>query len=237
MAFILRKRSDFLAIAKYGFFVRGHSVLMQICRVRFNGLLTKSSESEPRNKMPALCSLENATTIAPNGQHASQPQIFYGITASKKVGNAVCRNRAKRRLRALVRSELASILQKELAGILQKESGGLRAGCWQATTQQNPRLERGTGNYAFLSTKTANNTLPAGVELGEKNAERCIGTGFAFVFIASKNTPVAKWQDLKSEFCREIRDGISKVDERRVPWKKPSGPVGRRTGSAPARAH
>ena len=37
---------------------------------------------------------------------ASSPQPRYGITCSKKVGNAVARNRAKRRLRALANSVL-----------------------------------------------------------------------------------------------------------------------------------
>ena len=32
-----------------------------------------------------------------------------GLTASKKIGNAVCRNRARRRLRALIRLHLASM--------------------------------------------------------------------------------------------------------------------------------
>ena len=37
---------------------------------------------------------------------ASAPRPRYGITCSKKVGNAVARNRAKRRLRALANSVL-----------------------------------------------------------------------------------------------------------------------------------
>ncbi|MDA8635665.1 ribonuclease P protein component [Rhodobacteraceae bacterium] len=37
---------------------------------------------------------------------ASAPQPRYGITCSKKVGNAVTRNRAKRRLRALANNVL-----------------------------------------------------------------------------------------------------------------------------------
>lgn len=37
-----------------------------------------------------------------------QPHLpLYGLTASKKIGNAVIRNRARRRLRALVRLHLA----------------------------------------------------------------------------------------------------------------------------------
>ena len=36
-------------------------------------------------------------------------QIAYGIVASKKVGNAVCRNKAKRRLRDIIRTHLPVI--------------------------------------------------------------------------------------------------------------------------------
>ena len=35
--------------------------------------------------------------------------IIYGVVASKKVGNAVCRNKAKRRLRDLIRTHLPTI--------------------------------------------------------------------------------------------------------------------------------
>lgn len=34
--------------------------------------------------------------------------IGYGVVASKKVGNAVCRNKAKRRLRDIIRNHLPS---------------------------------------------------------------------------------------------------------------------------------
>ena len=37
---------------------------------------------------------------------------LYGLTASKKIGNAVRRNRARRRLRALVRVHLAPVAQQ-----------------------------------------------------------------------------------------------------------------------------
>ena len=39
------------------------------------------------------------------------PQVRIGFTASKKIGNAVLRNRAKRRLRALAREVLAGLAQ------------------------------------------------------------------------------------------------------------------------------
>lgn len=41
-----------------------------------------------------------------------------GFTASKRVGNAVCRNRAKRRLRALVRGEMANYARESVDYVL-----------------------------------------------------------------------------------------------------------------------
>lgn len=37
-------------------------------------------------------------------KHSTEHELLYGVVASKKVGNAVNRNRAKRRLRALIHS-------------------------------------------------------------------------------------------------------------------------------------
>lgn len=45
---------------------------------------------------------------APRGDHAT-PQLRIGFTASRKVGNAVARNRAKRRLRALADLAMADL--------------------------------------------------------------------------------------------------------------------------------
>ena len=42
-------------------------------------------------------------------RHDGTPDIRAGFTCSKKVGNAVARNRAKRRLRALARLDLARL--------------------------------------------------------------------------------------------------------------------------------
>jgi len=45
-------------------------------------------------------------------QHPPSPTVHYGLTASKKVGNAVTRNKARRRLRALA-AELMPFAAKE----------------------------------------------------------------------------------------------------------------------------
>jgi len=63
----LKKRSEFLAVAKTGLKWVTPAFIIQVYR------------------------------------RPSEESIRYGITASRKVGNAVKRNRAKRRLRALVR--------------------------------------------------------------------------------------------------------------------------------------
>jgi ribonuclease P protein component len=52
----------------------------------------------------------------PVGRDTTQPRI--GFTASKKVGNAIARNRAKRRLRALAREVLQPQVQPSLDYVL-----------------------------------------------------------------------------------------------------------------------
>lgn len=43
--------------------------------------------------------------------HADQTAIRYGVTATKRIGNAVIRNRAKRRLREIARTLLPQLGQ------------------------------------------------------------------------------------------------------------------------------
>jgi ribonuclease P protein component len=61
----------------------------------------------------AACGLRRVTPAfilqaAPRGEHPT-PALRIGFTASRKVGNAVARNRAKRRLRALADREMAGL--------------------------------------------------------------------------------------------------------------------------------
>jgi ribonuclease P protein component len=56
--------------------------------------------------------------VAPQPEGRDNPQPRIGFTASKKVGNAVARNRAKRRLRALAREVLQPRVQPSLDYVL-----------------------------------------------------------------------------------------------------------------------
>lgn len=57
-----------------------------------------------RQPMPGF--LLQARQRAPQAETPADPRIRIGYTCSKKIGNAVARNRAKRRLREIARAEL-----------------------------------------------------------------------------------------------------------------------------------
>ena len=90
----LRERRDFLRIAKFGDKWISKSVIVQRApKPKF--------KSTPHAKEEAK-SLESIDKS--DHQNISEsPVINVGYTASKKVGNAIKRNRAKRRLREVVR--------------------------------------------------------------------------------------------------------------------------------------
>ncbi|GHS95141.1 hypothetical protein AGMMS49949_09340 [Alphaproteobacteria bacterium] len=82
------------------------------------------------------------------------PPIFFGITASKKVGNAVKRNFAKRRLRAWISATLEQRLEK-FASVL---AAGLPAGSLSKRSLQTfPENEKGRAKngvaFVFIATK------------------------------------------------------------------------------------
>ena len=76
---VLKKRKDFLAASK-----SGHKGVASSLVIQMNPK-PHYSPAQPPEKKP----------------------IRYGLTASKKTGNAVCRNRCKRRMRTLVDDYLA----------------------------------------------------------------------------------------------------------------------------------
>jgi ribonuclease P protein component len=83
----LAKRADFLRVAGRGTKWATAGLVLQAC---------------PR-------STEGASWSGQSGANVSEaPTIRVGFTASKKVGGAVVRNRARRRLRALAREVIAN---------------------------------------------------------------------------------------------------------------------------------
>ena len=83
----LAQRADFLRVAGRGTKWATAGLVLQAC---------------PR-------STEGASRSGQSGANVSEaPTIRVGFTASKKVGGAVVRNRARRRLRALAREVIAS---------------------------------------------------------------------------------------------------------------------------------
>lgn len=76
---VLKKRKDFVAASKSGHKAVASSIIIQMNPKPVYGLHDLAKRSELR----------------------------YGLTASKKTGNAVCRNRSKRRMRVLIAEYLA----------------------------------------------------------------------------------------------------------------------------------
>jgi ribonuclease P protein component len=81
---ILKNRKDFVAASKSGHKGVASSLIIQM------------------NPRPAY-----GPSVSASNSSGATPILRYGLTASKKTGNAVCRNRAKRRMRALVHDHLA----------------------------------------------------------------------------------------------------------------------------------
>jgi len=81
----LRRRPEFLRVQRSGRRFATPGLVLQACPVRQPAALSGSAGSD------------SSTTL---------DDIGIGFTASKKVGNAVMRNRARRRLKALVREHL-----------------------------------------------------------------------------------------------------------------------------------
>lgn len=91
----LKQRRDFLRVAA------------RQCKAVTPGLILQAAPTPPQAAAPGAGNGagEAADSSAPSGP----PTIRVGFTVSKKVGNAVKRNRARRRLRAVVDALLADL--------------------------------------------------------------------------------------------------------------------------------
>lgn len=85
----LKKRTQFVQIAKARFFIKTQNVWIQYLPASQTCLLEKDNHNND-------C-------------------LFVGYTASRKVGGAVSRNRAKRRLREIVRQYLNPIYKNKMS--------------------------------------------------------------------------------------------------------------------------
>jgi ribonuclease P protein component len=106
--------------------------LKELCGVREDRMTSASSDAVLKKRAAFLAvAATGKKWVAPGlvVQFGTRREAFgvrYGLTASKKVGNAVERNRARRRLRALAREILLSEAKPDRDYVLIARAGTLR---------------------------------------------------------------------------------------------------------------
>lgn len=186
---VLKKRCDFLSVAKRGVFVKGRGCLIQVCLVK--GRYPEDSVIPEEER---------------KGTQAGPFPFFWGITASKKVGNSVLRNKAKRRLRAWVRESLENVLGQKLASL-----SALQA---QVDSKNCISLSQRTFGFSTKSQDFRKSFWPSqkkGVALSEKNSSQKMFCSLAFVFIATKTTGSLEWAFLRNEIEKTLLTGLAQL--------------------------
>jgi ribonuclease P protein component len=188
--FILKKRSDFLSISEDGIFLRKPSLLIQVCLVDIRAELLSDIAKQKLEGFP----------------------LFYGITASKKVGNAIKRNKAKRRIRALLHLNfpwLVSYLDQSIK-LKEKEiySYNPLVSLSRKTINGITKKIKKNRKKPLFITKLSNNSANFDDSCEEKKIK-----GLAFVFIANKHTPIIGWERFENDFRKVVQEGVVRVLE------------------------
>lgn len=93
---MLRKRSEFLYVREGDYAARGAVVIQ--------------TRAKPVTaNTPDTTALKTVDITTPADTHEDTAVIRFGVTATKRIGNAVVRNRAKRRLREVARQLLPAL--------------------------------------------------------------------------------------------------------------------------------
>lgn len=176
----LKKRSDFLALQNNSPYIRARSVGLQVCFVKLPGSADSEDFSESSDEDSSFGSVS-----ATSGVSCRPALVFVGFTTSRKVGNAVLRNRARRRLRAWVRERLASCLDalsEEEFQASPVRTVSLSKATWRAFEARYPRKAQAV-----------------------KSASQRGGRLLALVFIANKSTPTTPWTELDQDLRGAVK--------------------------------
>jgi ribonuclease P protein component len=176
---LLKRRSDFLAVRDHGAFLKCRSFSLQIASVSFDEARCRDHTNSTK-----IIHDELGPFIAP----AQGSVILVGYTASRKIGGAVVRNRAKRRLRALVAVELRDGALFDSVVVPCTTAHSSRCG-----SSSNPL------NQLVYPLQFSKRTQHSMTQLGVRFPSVTI------VLIATRRTVDAPWRALREDFNKLMR--------------------------------
>ena len=192
----LKRRSDFVAVRDRGVYLRFRSINLQLAL--------------------ADLSQEGKGDSLPSGACAAFP-VFIGITTSRRVGNAVFRNYARRRIRAWIHERFPVVAQKFMC--VSNDGAGVQGaatsskeelGVWPLETLPDPNSlglgalkGRDVGAHSLTLSKPSLATLPK-KGLGAPRA-------LVVVFIATAKTAEVSFPSLSADLERAFELGFKKL--------------------------